>query len=151
MYVRYADNLMVLCRSTKAAERTLARIGPFIKEKLFLQINVEKTEICRITDSELNSLGFGFWAKPQTGGKPLICDRPHRKSLTECKAWLRELTSRSHVQSLDAFGKHLRRSWSGGLLRWGEHEALRGRHGAEVLATHTHGLPEAMEEAVDAA
>lgn len=115
-YVRYADDLMVLCRSRKAAERTLARLKPFIEEKLFLQINVEKTKICRITDPELKFLGFDFWAKVRKGDKPLICNRPHQKSLAKCKARLRDLTSRSRGQSLDVFRENLRRyvvGWAG--------------------------------------
>ena len=115
-YVRYADDLMVLCRSRKAAERTIARLKPFIEEKLFLQINVEKTKICRITAPELKFLGFGFWAKVRKGDKPLICDRPHQKSLAKCKAQLRDLTSRSRGQSLDVFREKLRRyvvGWAG--------------------------------------
>lgn len=66
-YVCYADDLMVLCRNRKAAERTLAHIKPFIEEKLFLQINVEKTKICHITEPELQFLGFCFWAKVRKG------------------------------------------------------------------------------------
>ena len=87
-YVRYADDLMVLCRSRKAAERTLARLKPFIEAKLFLQINVEKTKVCRITDPDLKFLGFGFWSKARKGDKPLICDRPHQKSQAKCKTEL---------------------------------------------------------------
>lgn len=65
---------------------------------------------------ELKFLGFGFWAKVRKGDKPLICDRPHQKSLAKCKAQLRDLTSRSRGQSLDVFREKLRRyvvGWAG--------------------------------------
>lgn len=100
---------MVLCRSRKAAERMLARLKPFIEEKLFLQINVEKTKICHITDLELKFLGFGFWAKVRKGDNPLICDCPHQKLLAKYKNRLRDLTSRNCGQSLDVFRENLRR------------------------------------------
>ena len=108
-YVRYADDLMVLCRSRKAAERTLERIRPFIEGTLFLRINVEKTKICHIAHPGLKFLGFGFWQKPNKEGGSLILDRPHRKSQAKCKARLKELTSRSRGQSLDVFRRDLRR------------------------------------------
>jgi group II intron reverse transcriptase/maturase len=38
-FVRYADDLMVFCKSTKAAQRTLDRILPYIEETLFLKVN----------------------------------------------------------------------------------------------------------------
>lgn len=108
-FVRYADDLMVMCRSRKAAERTLERIRPFIEETLFLQINVEKTKVCHIADRELKFLGFGFWRKVRKEGRSLILDRPHQKSLAKCKARLKELTSRNRGQSLDEFRRDLRR------------------------------------------
>lgn len=108
-FVRYADDLMVMCRSRKAAERTLERIRPFIEGTLFLRINVEKTKICHVANPELKFLGFGLWRKPSKEGEPLILDRPHQKSQAKCKTRLKELTSRSRGQSLDRFRRELRR------------------------------------------
>ena len=107
-FVRYADDMMILCRSRKAAERTLRSVRVFIEKKLFLKINEEKTKICEITDANLKFLGFGFYAaKNPKGGETLVKSRPHQKSKTKFKKALKEVTSRSRGQSLDAFRRKL--------------------------------------------
>ena len=58
-FVRYADDCMILCRSRKSAERTLKHIIPFITEKLYLKINLEKTTVNHI--SKVKYLGYGFY------------------------------------------------------------------------------------------
>ncbi|MGL5649406.1 MAG: group II intron reverse transcriptase/maturase, partial [Clostridium sp.] len=47
-FVRYADDLMILCKSKKSARRTLEKIVPFIENKLFLKVNHDKTEVAYI-------------------------------------------------------------------------------------------------------
>jgi group II intron reverse transcriptase/maturase len=44
-FVRYADDVMIFCKSRRAAERTLASITKFIEGKLFLKVNKEKTVV----------------------------------------------------------------------------------------------------------
>ena len=51
-FIRYADDLLILCKSQRAAERVLISISRFIEEKLFLQINKEKTQVSRLIHSE---------------------------------------------------------------------------------------------------
>ncbi|WP_337988015.1 reverse transcriptase domain-containing protein [Dehalobacter sp. DCM] len=43
--VRYADDMLIFCKSKRAAERTLANLILFIEKKLFLKVNREKTEV----------------------------------------------------------------------------------------------------------
>ena len=50
---------MILCKSRKSAERTLKHIIPFITEKLYLKVNLEKTAVCHI--SKVKYLGYGFY------------------------------------------------------------------------------------------
>lgn len=108
-FVRYADDMMVFCKSRKAAERTLKHLKPFVEGKLFLKLNEQKTKICRVTDSELKFLGFGFWNQ-----RGVVKSRPHQKSKAKCKQRLKAITARSRGQSLDAFRRDLRafvRGW----------------------------------------
>ena len=115
-FVRYADDMMIFCKSRKAAERTLANIKPFIEKKLFLKLNEEKTKIRYIGSCDVKFLGFGFYA--EKGGK--IKDKPPQKSKDKCVKRLREITSRSRGQSLDAFRKQLSefvRGWVNYFLR----------------------------------
>ena len=102
---------MIFCRNKRAAERTLEHLKPYIEGKLFLKLNEQKTKICRVTDSELKFLGFGFW-RSRTEAK--VRARPHQKSKAKCRLRLRAITSRSRGQSLDAFRRELRafvRGW----------------------------------------
>ena len=77
--------------------------------KLFLKLNEQKTKICRVTDSELKFLGFGFWNQ-----RGVVKSRPHQKSKAKCKQRLKAITARNRGQSLDAFRRDLRafvRGW----------------------------------------
>ena len=104
-FVRYADDMMILCGSCRAAERILKNLKPFIEGKLFLKLNEEKSKICYIADSRLKFLGFGFWIARD--GRIKV--RPHQKSKAKCKARLKEITKRSRGQSLDTFRENLAR------------------------------------------
>ena len=88
-YVRYADDCMILCKSKRAAQRTLAHIIPFIEEKLFLKVNKEKTVIAHI--KSVKFLGYGFYINKSKGRL-----RVHAKSITKMKEKLKQLTSRSN-------------------------------------------------------
>ena len=58
-FVRYADDLMIFCKSKKSAERTLNNILPYIEGKLFLKVNREKTCVAHI--SKVKYLGYTFY------------------------------------------------------------------------------------------
>ena len=102
-FVRYADDMMIFCRSRKAAERTLRHLKPYVEGKLFLKLNEQKTKICRMTDPNLKFLGFGFW---QSRG--IVKARPHQKSKAKCRQRLKAITSRSRGRSLEAYRKELK-------------------------------------------
>ena len=102
-FVRYADDMMIFCRSKRAAERTLRKLRPYIEGKLYLKINEQKTKVSYIGDANLKFLGFGFW-RTREGFKT----RPHQKSMDKCKQKLRELTSRRRGQSLEEFRRKLK-------------------------------------------
>ncbi|NLB55809.1 MAG: group II intron reverse transcriptase/maturase, partial [Lentisphaerae bacterium] len=86
-YVRYADDCMILCKSKRAAQRTLKNITSFIERELFLKVNREKTVVARIF--EVKFLGYGFYIKDRKGML-----RVHPKSWNRMKKRIRELTSR---------------------------------------------------------
>jgi group II intron reverse transcriptase/maturase len=88
-FVRYADDLMILCKSRRAAERTLANITPFIEKKLFLKVNKEKTVVDYV--GKVKFLGMSFY---QFKGKARV--RIHPKSVAKMKAKIKQLTERSN-------------------------------------------------------
>ena len=91
-FVRYADDCIILCKSRKSAERTMKHIIPFITEKLYLKINLEKTTVSHI--SKVKYLGYSFY---RYKGKCRM--RVHPRSIKKMKNHLRELTVRGNKWS----------------------------------------------------
>ena len=88
-FVRYADDCMILCKSKRAAGRTLDHIIPFIEDKLYLKVNKDKTVVAHVKDVKF--LGHGFYINK---GKGLL--RVHPKSIIKMKEKIKALTSRSN-------------------------------------------------------
>ena len=105
-FVRYADDCMILCKSRKSAERTLKHIIPFITEKLYLKINLEKTTVNHI--SKMKYLGYSFY---RNKGKCRM--RVHPNSIGKMKNRLRELTIRGNKWSNPEREEKLRRYTTG--------------------------------------
>jgi len=57
-FIRYADDVIIFCKSKKAAERALEKIRPYVEQKLFLKINEEKTGTRNIKG--IKFLGYTF-------------------------------------------------------------------------------------------
>ncbi|MCD8326216.1 MAG: group II intron reverse transcriptase/maturase [Lachnospiraceae bacterium] len=91
-FVRYADDCIIFCKSQKSAERTLNNIVPYITDKLFLKINLQKTTVSHV--GKLKYLGYGFY---RYRGKCRL--RVHPKSVAKMKNRLRELTTRGNKWS----------------------------------------------------
>ncbi len=106
-YVRYADDMMIFCKSRKAAARTLCNILPFIEGKLFLRVNREKTQVADVRDVKF--LGYGFWIKEEVEGRL----RVHPKSVKKLKDKIREITGRSNGWSIQQRKDRLNRLITG--------------------------------------
>ena len=61
-FVRYADDMVIMCGSKKAAERILENVKNFVEKKLFLKVNTDKTKILKACEKS-QFLGFGFTQK----------------------------------------------------------------------------------------
>ncbi|MCD7715568.1 MAG: group II intron reverse transcriptase/maturase [Lachnospiraceae bacterium] len=105
-FVRYADDCIIFCKSQKSAERTLNNIVPYITDKLFLKINLQKTTVSHV--SKIKYLGYGFY---RYRGKCRL--RVHPKSVTKMKNRLRELTTRGNKWSNAEREKKLREYTTG--------------------------------------
>ncbi|MGI6615875.1 group II intron reverse transcriptase/maturase [Candidatus Darwinibacter acetoxidans] len=88
-FVRYADDLLIFCKSRKAAKRTLKHILPYIEGKLYLRVNREKTQVAYIND--IKYLGYGFYIYKGEGRL-----RIHPKSIRKFKDNIRNITGRSN-------------------------------------------------------
>lgn len=88
-YVRYADDLVIFCKSRRAAGRILEKILPYIEKTLFLKVNREKTVAAHYRDITFLSYAFG-----KRNGK--VTFHLPKSSLKKLKTKLRELTSRNN-------------------------------------------------------
>ena len=93
-FVRYADDLMVFCKSKKAATRTLDKILPFIEGKLFLKVNREKTKVAHVKNVKF--LGYGFYIYRGEGRLKI-----HPKSVKKLKDKIRIVTGRSNGMGIE--------------------------------------------------
>ena len=94
-FVRYADDLLIFCKSKRAATRTLNHILPYIEEKLFLKVNREKTQVAHV--KQVRYLGYGFYIHKGEGRL-----RIHPKSVQKFKDKIREVTRRSNGMGVEA-------------------------------------------------
>ena len=88
-FARYADDMVILCRSRRSAQRTLESITSFIENKLFLRVNKEKSKVCHIR--EVKFLGYSFYKHKGEGRL-----RIHPKSVEKMKAKIKTLTTRNN-------------------------------------------------------
>lgn len=105
-YVRYADDMMILCRSKASAKQTLEHIIPYIEKKLFLKVNQEKTAVSYA--GKIKFLGYGFY-KNQQGFQP----RVHEKSKEKMKAKVKKLTGRRYVPDYEGWKRKLKQFITG--------------------------------------
>ncbi len=94
--IRYADDIVVLAKSPRAAQRLLESTQRYLEGKLKLKMNVEKSKVVNVYSiRNFKFLGFALGK-----GKSGIYIRAHAKSLKKAKAKLKELTSRSQGRNV---------------------------------------------------
>ncbi len=108
--IRYADDIVLLCKSERAAGRLLESSIRYLEGKLKLKVNREKSHIAKVNaNKKFKFLGFAFGK-----GKDGIFIRVHQKLLTKAKDKLRELTKRNrgiNVRQVMAEVKRYMQGW----------------------------------------
>lgn len=97
-FARYADDFVMCVRSTSAAQRVKANVERFLKKRLKLNINHDKSRV--VPSHQLEFLGFCF-----RGTKIVWSD----KALHRFKHRVRQLTGRSWGVSMEHRYRELRR------------------------------------------
>lgn len=94
--IRYADDIVLLCRSERAGQRLLESSRRILEGKLKLRMNVEKSRVVSVTAiRNFKFLGFALGR-----GKNGYFIRAHAKSLKKAKQKLKGLTSRSQGRNV---------------------------------------------------
>jgi len=95
-FVRYADDCNIYVRSERAGQRVMASIKHFIKRRLRLKVNEQKSAVAR--PEERHFLGFRLWCKPPDGSVEVLLSERSKKRIDEK---IRELIPRNFGNSLD--------------------------------------------------
>ena len=94
--IRYADDIVLLCKSERAGQRLLESSRRILEGKLKLRMNVEKSKVVSVTAiRNFKFLGFALGR-----GKNGYFIRAHAKSLKKAKQRLKGLTSRSQGRNV---------------------------------------------------
>jgi len=88
-FVRYADDLVIFTRSSRSAMRVLKSIKAYIEDKLYLKVNLTKSQISYYTAIEF--LGHSFYRRKGQGRL-----RVSKESIVKLKKRIKVLTSRSN-------------------------------------------------------
>lgn len=93
--VRYADDMVVLCR--KGTEQPMAVLRQIL-ERMGLTLNEDKTRVVDTYQGKFDFLGFEIWrAKSRRTGKHYAHVRPSKKSLKAIKERITRLTARTRT------------------------------------------------------
>ncbi|WP_270487865.1 group II intron reverse transcriptase/maturase [Butyricimonas synergistica] len=89
LYVRYADDCLIFCKSHRAAERIQKSMTKFIEETLHLKVNQDKTVAGSVRG--IKYLGYSFYRRKGEWRLTL-----HPTTEVKLRSRLREITSRSN-------------------------------------------------------
>ena len=121
--IRYADDILILCKSKGAAENALKVAKGYLEGELRLTVNVEKTHIAH-SDEGIKYLGVVIYSEKT---------RIQEKKLQAFKAKVKHITRRNQGKNLDGVIKELNpvlrgftnyfriadcMSWFIGLMKW---------------------------------
>lgn len=112
-FARYADDMIILCKSQRAAERTYASIKKFIEKELKLKINEDKTKVCKLSD-DIKFLGYTYYKRKARGkeigadtGRMLWAYQAHQKAVDKYKRTVKKILDRRCPKGLEETKKKL--------------------------------------------
>jgi RNA-directed DNA polymerase len=113
--IRYADDIVLLAKSQRAAERLLGTSKSFLEKKLRLKVNEEKSKAVSVY-SIRNFKFLGFALGRNKNGTYI---RVHAKSRQKAMDKLRELTSRSQGRNVRTVMRNVKVFMQGWLAYYG--------------------------------
>jgi hypothetical protein len=125
-FVRYADDFSIYCKTRQEARTIGNSIYVFLRDKLKLPINREKSGIRRPVDFKI--LGYGFvptYRKDEKGKYQLVVQQKRWETLkTELKEITRKTTPMSFDERVQKL-KEVQRGWINNFRLASMHEKLR--------------------------
>lgn len=93
--VRYADDFKIFCRNAKDAQKVFVSTKNWLKERLNLEINPEKSQVINLRKNYSDFLGFKLKVKPKRKTfvmKSHICDKAQKRIVQTLKAKIKAIT-----------------------------------------------------------
>lgn len=78
--IRYADDFKILCRTHNDAQKFFHAVKDFMRTRLGLEINLEKSKIINLRKRKSNFLGFEIWADHQRDSNRKAANRSSNKN-----------------------------------------------------------------------
>ena len=103
-FVRYADDLMILMRSKKGAERVMESSRKYLENTLKLKVNQTKSQVAPV--SGLKYLGFTVWVRKKDGVQSYGIGI-HPKSVRRLKDKLKDILRKNHPGKIEDRLKYL--------------------------------------------
>lgn len=94
-FVRYADDIVILLRTKREGDETLASVSQFITEKLKLKVNEEKSHVVRPWDAKF----LGFRVSKIFGNTRTVI---HPKTVGRFKDKIRDITRRVRGRNVNS-------------------------------------------------
>lgn len=104
--VRYADDLKIFCRDHKIAQKALTALRNWVKERLGLEINLDKSRVVNLKKSYSNFLGFKIKVMKKGHkkvAKSHISDKAHRKIIAEIKEKIKAIQKSSKTDTVNKY------------------------------------------------
>ena len=102
-FVRYADDIVVLAKSKRAAERLLESSRKYLEDKLKLKVNQDKSRAISIYSMKFKFLGFAM-GRNKNGSYI----RAHKSSLRKAKEKLKDKTKRNRGKNFKEVMKEVK-------------------------------------------
>lgn len=103
IFVRYADDIVVLAKSKRAAERLLESSKKYLEDKLKLKVNQDKSRAISMYSLKFKFLGFAM-GKNKNGNYI----RAHKSSLKKAKQKLKDKTKRNRGKNFKEVMKEVK-------------------------------------------
>lgn len=103
-FARYADDLICVCKSKRAAQRVLESLTSFVEGKMLLKVNRDKSHVSYITNERTKFLGYGFYNNWRKGEIRLMI---HKRSKQKLKDTIRQILSRNSKTGISEIKRQL--------------------------------------------
>lgn len=110
IHVRYADDILVLCKTREHAERFRYSITKYLTRNMRLVINEEKTRIYDLTKERMKFLGYEFYVfrqstkNPKKKGKYMVANvLPQKRAdeiVSECRSLLHKIQKHANIETV---------------------------------------------------